>query len=254
MNTVVKNWFKSTTNRTFSVVLLLLIVINIYGFLNNDTVVIQTTRALSIPIFFSIFFIKNKFISNIFIVFLLMVFVGDLFSMVVFNPMQLKISSAAYFCCYAVLVLIGLFRIKGSNFTGFVRAYLIVVFLLNVYFTYSLYGAMSYSIVDSTELFFTTLQVIALLSLGFVAFAGYLNKDGRQSIVFLMMSFCLIFSQVLSFVQTYYVPHNLFVVMEWFSRIAGLILLYSYIVEHNRLVKKRLVIERTSSSAEKLAA
>ncbi len=253
MNTVVKNWIKSTTNRTFVLVLFILVILNIYGSVTDKTVVLQTTKALSIPLFFSIYFIKNKFINNIFIALLLLAFVGDLFSMITANPMQLKITSAAYFCCYATLILIGVFRIKGFKFKGFVGAYLVIVFLLNGYFMYSLYGMMSYSISDVTELFFTTLQIIALLVLGFVAFAGYLNEDGRQSIIFLMMSFCLIFSQVLNFVETYYISYNLFVILEWSSHIAGLILLYKYIVEHNRLRKKRMVIERISA-AEKIAA
>lgn len=214
---------------------------------------LEAIKALSIPLFFSLYFIKNKFINNIFIAFLLLTFVGDLFSMMTSTPLQLKITSAAYFCCYAVLIVIGVFRIKGFKFKGLVGTYLVVVFLLNAYFMYSLFGLLSYNIADPTELFFTTLQIIALLILGFVAFAGYLNKDGRQSIMFLMMSFCLIFSQVLNFIETYYISYNLFIVLEWGTHIAGLVLFYKYLVEYNRLFKKRKVIESISIS-DKIAA
>ena len=253
MNTVVKNWFKSTTNRAFIGVLLVLLFFNVYASLNENSLMLQASKALTIPLFFSIYFIKNKFINNIFIAFLLLTFVGDLFSMMPLDSGLMKIISGAYFCSYAVLILIGVFRINGFMFKGLVGGYLIAVFLLNAYFMYSLYGTLSTSITDATELFFTTLQIVALLALGFIAFAGYLNDDGRQSIVFLMMSFCLIFAQVLSFVETYYVAYSQFMMLEWAFHIAGLILLYKYLTEYNRQRKRKIVIERIAVS-EKIAA
>jgi len=249
----VKNWLKSTANRTSASVLLVLLIFNIYASINENTLLLQASKALTIPLFFSIYFLKNKFINNIFIAFLLLAFVGDLFSMMSINAGHLKVTSAAYFCCYTMLILVGLYRIRGFKFKGLVSAYLVVVFLLNGYFMYSLYGMLSYNIADSTELFFTTLQIIALVVLGFIAFAGYLNEDGRQSIVFLVMSFCLIFSQVLNFVETYYISYDLFIVLEWMSHLAGLVLFYNYLVEQNRQRKRKIVQERITIS-DKLAA
>ncbi len=248
-----KNWFKSTTNRAIVIVLSVLLIFNGYASFNENVLMLQASKALTIPLFFSLYFIKNRFINNIFVVFLLLTFVGDLFSMMSGDTGQLKVTSAAYFCCYATLILIGFFRIKRFKFKGLIGGYLLAVFLLNAYFMYSLYGTLSYSITDTTELFFTTFQVIALLVLGLVAFAGYLNDDGRQSIVFLVMSFCLIFSQVLNFVETYYVVYNQFVVMEWASHLVGLVLFYKYLEEDNRLSKRKVVRDRISVS-EKMAA
>ncbi len=253
MITVVKNWLKSSTNKTFACVLLAMLFFNVYASLNENILLLQVSNALTIPLFFSIFFLKNKFINNIFIAFLLLTFIGDLFSMMPINTGQLKVTSAAYFSSYTVLILVGLYRIRGFKFIGLVGAYLVVVFLLNAYFMYSLYGMLSYSISDSTELFFTTLQIIALVVLGFIAFAGYLNEDGRQSIVFLVMSFCLIFSQVLNFVETYYISYNLFIALEWSSHIAGLVLFYNYLVEYNKQRKRKIVKERISIN-KKIAA
>ena len=248
-----KNWFKSTTNRAFTIALFALLVFSVYASINENALLLQASKALTVPLFFSIYFIKNKFINNIFVVFLLLAFVGDLFSMMSINSGEYKMASVACFCCYAVLILIGIYRIKGFKFKGLVGGYLVVVFLLNAYFMYTLYQTLSYSITDSTELFFTTLQIIALLILGLIAFAGYLDKDGRQSIVFLTMSFCLIFSSVLNFIETYYIAYNLFMLLEWASHVAGLILFYNYLIEYNRQRKKRIVTERISVS-EKIAA
>jgi len=253
MITIVKNWLRSTTNRTFICVLVALLVFNVYASINENTILLQASKAFTIPLFFSIYFLKNKFINNIFIVFLLLAFIGDLFSMMSSDISQLKVTSAAYFSCYSVLILVGLYRIRGFKFKGLVGAYLVVVFLLNAYFMYSLYGMLSYSIADSAELFFTSLQIIALVVLGFVAFAGYLNEDGRQSITFLMMSFCLIFSQVLNFVETYYISYDLFIVLEWSAHIAGLVLFYNYLVEYNRQRKRKMVKQRIAIT-EKIAA
>ena len=248
-----KNWLKSSTNRTFACVLFIYLLFNVYASINENILFLQASKALTIPLFFSIYFLKNKFINNIFIAFLLLAFIGDLFSMMSTNTGQLKITSAAYFCSYAILILVGLYRIRGFKFKGLVGAYLVVVFLLNAYFMYSLYGMLSSNIADSTELFFTTLQIIALVVLGFIAFAGYLNEDGRQSIVFLIMSFCLIFSQVLNFVETYYITYNLFIILKWSSHLVGLVLFYNYLVEHNRQRKRKMVEERISRT-QKMAA
>lgn len=249
-----KNWLKSSTNSAFACVLCILVLFNVYASINENTLLLQASKALTIPLFFSIYFLKNKFINTIFIAFLLLTFIGDLFSMMSIDTGQLKVTSAAYFCCYTVLILVGLYRIRGFKFKGLVGAYLVVVFLLNGYFMYSLFGMLSYNIADSTELFFTTLQIIALVVLGFIAFAGYLNEDGRQSIVFLIMSFCLIFSQVLSFVEMYYISYNLFIILEWSAHIAGLVLFYNYLVEYNRQRKRKIVEEKRISITEKIAA
>jgi len=249
----VKKYLKSTTSRTFIVILCSLLLINIIASLADYTIVLQATKALSIPIFFSIYFLKNKFINNIFIAFLILIFLGDLFSMLPASTMQLKISSAAYFCSYAVLALIGFFRITRFKIKGIVGAYLIVVFLLNAYFMYSFYGIMASNIEDGIELFFTTMQVIAILVLGFIAFAGYLNDDGRQSIVFLLMSFCLIFSQVLTFVETHYISYNVFIILNWLSYTSALVMFYKYLTEHNRMRKPKTVLE-SGPVGEKIAA
>jgi len=168
-------------------------------------------------------------------------FIGDLFSMLPATLLQFKVTSIAYFCCYAVLVYIAISRVKKINITGFIGAYLVVIFLLNAYFIFSFHGILSNTITDSSELLFTTLQLVAILILGFVAFAGYLNDDGRQSIVFLVMSFCLIFSQVLTFVESYYISHIMFTVINWASYTAALVLFYKYVVEENRLKKHRTI-------------
>jgi len=252
----VKNWFKSITNRAFICALFTLIVFNVYALVDDNVLTLQATKILTIPLFFSIYFIKNKFINNIFIVFLLLAFVGDFFSMMSVNQGQLKIASIAYFSCYAMLTLIGLFRIKGFKLKGLVGTYLVVVFLLNAYFMYLFYGTLAYNINDSTELLFTTLQIITLLGLGFIAFAGYLNNDGRQSIVFLLMSFCLIFAQVLNFLETYYIVCSRLMMLEWISHIAGFTFFYKYLAEHNRLSKLKTVDESiiSTSVTEKIAA
>lgn len=243
-----KNWIKSTTNRTFVIVLLALIVFNVYASLNENALMLQMSKALMVPLFFSIYFVKNRFVNNIFISFLLLTFVGDLFSIMPKDAYPLKITSASYFCSYAVLILIGLFRIKGFKFKGLITTYLVAVLILNAYFMYSLYGTLALAISDSAELFFITLQIIALLALGFVAFAGYLNHEGRQSIVFLMLSFCFIFAQVLNFVETYYIVYSQFMLLKWVSHLAGFIFFYKYLVEHNRLRKRKIDVERISVS------
>lgn len=251
--TVVKKHLKSTTNKVFVIALCLMLLVNVLASIYDYGIVLKATKALSIPIFFSLYFIKNKFINNIFIAFLMLMFFGDLFSMLPTSTMQLKIASAAYFCCYAMLILIGFFRITRFKIKGVVGAYLVIVLILNTYFMYSFYGIMASNIEDGVELFFTTMQIIALIILGFVAFAGYLNNEGKQSILFLLMSFCLIFSQVLTFIQAHYISHTLFTIINWFAYVSALVLFYNYLVGHNKTKKVKISTKRASMD-KKIAA
>lgn len=245
-----KNWFKSPTTRTFIIVLLALVVFNTIATLNNSIELLQVSKALMIPLFFSIYFIKNKVLNNIFIAFLICAFIGDLFAMLPNNAVPFKITSVAYFCSYSFLIAIGLFKMKTFQFNGLVGAYLVAVFLLNAYFMFSFYGLMSNNISDAVELLFTTLQIIALLVLGFIAFAGYLGEDGRQSILFLLMSFSLIFAKVLSLIETYYITYEVFIALEWVAYTTTLILFYNYLVGYNRIKKKKSVRESISIREE----
>lgn len=249
-----KKHLKSTTNRVFFGALCLLLVINIMSSISNYSVVLNATKALSIPLFFFLYFIKNKFINNIFITFLILLFFGDLFSMLPTSTLQLKIASASYFCCYGILIAIGLFQVKKFIFKGVVGAYLFIVLMLNSYFMYSFYGIMENSISDNVELFFITMQIVALLILGFVAFVAYLDKDRKQSILFLLLSFCLIFSQVLALIDTHYISHQLFSMLNWISYVASLVLFYNYLLEHNKSTRKLKIASKNKPVEEKIAA
>jgi hypothetical protein len=73
--------------------------------------------------------------------------------------------------------------------------------------------------------------------MGFLAFAVYLSKENAQSILFLVMSFCFIFSDVLFYISDLYVYYWLFEFFERILHIIGLFLLYVYVFNHHEIAE-----------------
>ena len=83
--------------------------------------------------------------------------------------------------------------------------------------------------------------------MSFVAFTVYLSRESKQSIIFLAMSFCFVFSDVLYYINSLYVYYWLF---EFFDRglhLIGLVLLLIYVTNHHR----NLIAFKTEDNKEK---
>jgi hypothetical protein len=230
-------------NKVFFGALFLLIVLNIIGSVSEDALFLQSTKPLFIPVFLIFFFIKNKSISIPFILFLLYSFLGDSASMFFSNDIFLKASSVMYFLSYLCLVGFVFPKFKFEGLNKVITIYLIIVVLINMYFLYVVYGILKTIIPDSLEVFLFGMKSISLIVLFIIAFGVYLNSETKQSILFLIMALCFVFSDILNYVSQYYVYHWSFLMFDRVLHVLGLFYLFNYIIEYNKIYKKEVVKE-----------
>lgn len=246
-NATLKNWIKIQYNAIFIYVLLLLIIINVIATITENTILLQLTKPLFVPAFLLYYFIKNKYINFVFIAFLLFSFLGDSSSVLFSSDAVLKASSLLYCLSYLCLVYVVATKFKRIEFDKIVGLYLLVVFLINVYFLYTLFNILQAIIPDSLEVTLFGIKSVSLIALAFVSFAVYLNSDTKRSILFLVTSLCFVFSDVLYYISNYYIYDWSFVMLDRLLHILGLFFLFNYIIEEYRHRKKRIVNARISS-------
>ena len=246
-NTTVRNWIKIQYNTVFICVLLLLIVINVIATISENALMLQITNPLFIPLLLLYYFVKNKYISFIFVAFLLFSFLGDSASVLFSNDSVVKASSVLYCISYLCLVYVIASKFKRIEFDKIIGAYLLVVFLINAYFLYTLFNILQAIIPDGLEVTLFGIKSVSLIALALVSFAVYLNSDTKLSILFLVMSLCFVFSDVLHYISYYYIYDWSFVMLNRTLHILGLFFLFNYIIEENRHRKKRIVNARVSS-------
>ncbi len=221
-------------NKVFFGALLLLITVTILGTYSEDVLALQITKVLFIPVFLILFFVKNKALSLPVISFFIFSFLGDASLAFFENDIFIKASSTFYFLSYICLIGIAISKFKFFEVDKVVGTYLIVVFLINAYFLYTLYGILKAIVPDSLEVFMFGVKNISLILLIFLAFGKYLANDTKPSILFLMVALCLVFSTILNYVSLYYVYSWSFVMLEKVIYAIGIYLLLNYVMEENK--------------------
>ncbi len=230
-------------NKVFVGALFLLIVLNIIGTVSEDALFLQSTKPLFIPVFLIFFFINNKFNNIPFILFFLYSFLGDSSSMFFSNEIFLKASSIMYFLSYLCLLSFIIPKFKFEEFNKIIAIYLTIVLLINMFFLYVVYGVLKSIIPDSLELFLFGIKSISLIVLVIIAFGVYLNSESRQTILFLIMTLCFMFSDLLNYISQYYVYHWSFLMLDRILHILGLFYLFNFIIEYNKSYKKEEIKE-----------
>ncbi|TYB79658.1 hypothetical protein [Bizionia myxarmorum] len=186
--------------------------------------------------------------SAVMVLFLVFSFIGDFSSVLYSNQLVINLSSLFYCISYFLLAYAAISRIRIFNIDKVVGICLLLVFSINSYLMFQLYSVLMVKIADATEVTLFGIKSIALLALAFVAFATYLSKDSKSSILFLATALCFGFADVLYYISNYYVFHWSFVVLDRSLHVVGLFFLFNYIIEYNRKRKKRLVLQNVSSA------
>lgn len=179
--------------------------------------------------------------------FLVFSFLGDFSSVFFSNPEMVNLSSLFYCISYFTLAYAAVSRIRIFNIDKVVGICLLVVFSINAYLMYQLFSVLQIKISDANEVALFGVKSIALMALAFMAFATYLNKDSKASILFLSTALCFVFADVLYYISNYYVYHWSFVMLDRSLHVIGLLFLFNYIIEYNRKRKKRLVLSHVST-------
>jgi hypothetical protein len=250
-----ENVSKFRFNKLFVGALLLLIVLTVIGSASEDAFFLQSTNLMYVPVFLIIFFIKNRSIKLLFILFLFYSFLGDSASIFFSNDTVVKSSNIMYFLSYLCLISFIAPKFKFVEFNKVIASYLVVVLLINMYFLYTICSILKTIVPDSLEVFLFALKTISLIVLLFISFGVYLNSENRLSILFFLMALSFVFSDVLNYVNQYYVYHWSFLMLDRVLHVVGLFYLFNYIIEYNKsLIQKRQIIRENKMSSEKALA
>ena len=233
---------KLKPNKALVIVLFSLLLCTTVAICFDMLIVSQIVKLVTVTLLLTFYFCQLNKMANVFIVTFLVFFIGDAFSVFGFGDISSKLSKVAYLGAYLLLIFVLLGKLKRVKFEGLVTVYLVLVLLLNSYFLYTLYGVAKSNFVDNTNLIIYICHGITLIALTYFSFAVYLSRETAQSITFLLMVFCFVFSDVLYYICDMYVYFWIFEVFENILHTAGLFLLYKYVYDHhtNRNSDKRI--------------
>ncbi|MFD2823894.1 lysoplasmalogenase family protein [Lacinutrix iliipiscaria] len=231
----------------FLLILLALILINVFATISENELFQQMTKPLFVPVFLIYFLLGNKKISPIIFIFLAFSFIGDFTSVFTNEILMVEVSSLFYCLSYISLIVASVLNIKKLKLDKIIGMYLVVVFVINSYLLFILFDTLKYHIPDSVEITLFGVKSVSLLVLAFIAFVNYLNTDSKQSIQFLVMSLCFVFSDVLYYVSTYYMYNWSFVMLDRVLHVIGLFFLFNLILEKNIERRRQSILAQKMS-------
>ncbi|MEH6536272.1 MAG: hypothetical protein V7719_07770 [Psychroserpens sp.] len=193
----------------------------------------KISKLITVTILFSFYFCQLNKMANVFLSIFLIFFIGDALSVFDFGEISSQLSKSMYIGAYLLLIFVLLGKLKKVKFEGLVTVYLALVLLLNSYFLYALYGVAKENFIDDIDLVLYICHGITLIAMTYFAFAVYLSRETVQSITFLLMVFCFVFSDVLYYICQLYVYFWIFEVFEGILHTSGLFLLYKYVYDHH---------------------
>ena len=232
-----KSLLNLSFNKVFIGVLFFLVGISVISAISENALFLQSTKALFVPSFLIFFFIKKSRIKIPFVLCLMYLFFGDSAGLFFANDMFFNASSVLYFLSYLCLVIFVSQNFRFMEFNKIIAYYLVVVFLINLYFLYTACSLLRVIVPDSTEVFLFGLKSISLIVLLFISLGVYLNSESKMSIVFLLMALSFAFSDILDYVNHYYVYNWGFLMLERILHAVGLFFLFKYMVAYNKLYK-----------------
>lgn len=223
----------------------------------ENTLIPNITKVTSIIVLLTFYYMVRHRMANVFLTIFLFSFLGDIFYVFNIGELSGKLATTFYLGSYSLLVFVLLGKLKRIKYEGLVSVYLILVLLLNTYFLYVLYGVIKENFTDDVNLVLAICHGITLIAMTFFAFAVYLSQETTQSIIFLVMVFCFVFSDVLTYICDLYVYFWMFEFMSNMLHMVSLALLFTYVCNHHKIIKvkrKKPVEQFRISNSERLTA
>ncbi len=241
---IVKNLFAFSFNKTFFGVLLILLAVNTAAIYSEETLVLNITKALFVPVLLAFYFIKNKILSVSVFSFFLFSFLADTSSIYINNDTFINTSSVLYFLSYMCLISIIVSKFRILQLANVLKSYLLIMVLISVYFLYIIHGFLKVVVADPIEVFLFGVKSVSLIMLAIIAFGTYLSNETKSSILFLKASLCIVFSVILNYVSMYYIYNWSFIILDRALYGTGLFILFSYLIEEN---KNSVIVEQYNS-------
>ncbi|MBJ6369014.1 hypothetical protein [Snuella sedimenti] len=231
--------------RVFLAVLLLVIVASIVGIVFENAFVLQLIKLTFLSAFILFFLVRQDRVCALLVAFFVFSFLAALFSIVGVDEIYERVFSLLG---YSSLIGITMPKFKLLKLDKIIRAYLLVVFLINTYFVYVLYGVLKAVMVDLVDVTLFAIKSMSLIILVFVAFGVYLHTETKQTITFLMAGMCFAFSTILEYINFYYVYNWGFVLLGKILFAFGVYLIAVFMIQQNRKVRLERHRDKVTSS------
>ena len=251
---IVRNLNKSTYGKVFLCTLLVVITVYFFGVFSQKELLLKLAIPLLIPTFLIIFLLKYKSLSIPLISFLFFSFLGDISSVYIKEEMFSYVSNTFYFLSFIYLLFIIVPKFKLFEVDKIIGIYLVLVFLINVYLLYALYGFLKSVIPDSLEVNLFALKSLVLIILAFLSFGIYLNTQTKRSILFLASTVCFGFSTILDYINAYYFYDWNFIMVHKVLYAIGMYFLFSYAQIENHVKKNKFSEVNESYSPNNILA
>lgn len=242
-----KRWHALSPNWAIITLLTIIVICNFLAYFYNVLPLSNAIALLLIPALLTLYFYRQRFMANVFFSIFLLYFLGIIFQVFDNFALSTKLSESFLLGTYLMMIFVLLGSLKHIKFEGVVSGYLIIVLLVNAYLMYAMFSNVQDNFMDSVILTLAVCKGIALLIMGFVAFAVYLSQETSQSILFLSIVCCFVFADVLSFTTTVYVQFWLFESFHNILQGLGLFMLCIYVFNHQQLSKDEFLKERRKS-------
>jgi len=222
------NWIKRSDNKILLLVLLLVSLKFISFFAYGEKLLRLFEPWLILSILF-LFMYKYPKTSLVLKGFILLAVVGDLSGLFDVKIKGIEIATMAYCLGYLCLIYESILRIKKVKINLLIGAYLVFVFCVNAYFIYVLYDIFKLASLNNLELTFIVIRMVSLFLFALFSFTLYLSSETRYSILLLLMSISLIFSDVIYLINEYYLYFWIFDFTSKFLYLITFYCLYLYV-------------------------
>ncbi|OMP29792.1 hypothetical protein [Mangrovimonas sp. DI 80] len=241
-------WHKMTSNKSLVIVFSALFALQVLAVIQDDLMLDRIAKIVVIPVLLTLYFTRMKYMANIFLTVFLCSFLGDVFTVFHKNELTHQLSEMAYVGSYILLLGVLISQFRKVRFEGVVSVYLGLIFMFNAYLLYILYGAVKNSFVDDISLWLYAGRGLAIVLLVFLAFALYLSRESKQSIILLVTVACFAFGDVLKYICELYVYFWVFEVFAIALHLAALVFLLAYVSNHHRKAVRYSVNKESLSS------
>ncbi len=232
MNFIMKQVYAHVPKGALIFIISALIVCNAVATYYGSDLIPNITRMITILVLLTVFFMIKNRMANIFLAIILLSLIGDAFFVFNLGEVTSQLSTFFYIGSYGLLMFLLSSQLKHFKHEGLVSCYLLILLCLSTYFLYIFYGAIKESINSESALYLSIGHGIALMGLSLFAFAAYLTRETSQSIMFLMMVFCFVFSDVLTYICDLYVYYWAFEFISNMFHVASMVILFAYVYNH----------------------
>lgn len=232
-----KQWHDLLPNWAIVLLLTLLIVLNFVASYFGISLILEVSTLMVIPLLMVSYFLSQKVMANIFFTVFVLYFLGVLFNGLDYLAMSSKLSESSFLAVYCLLFFVMIGRLRYIKLDGVVSIYLVLIILASSYFMYIMFATVKDSFSDSVIMTLSLGKGMVLLLLSILAFTIYLSEETVQTILFLIIVCCFVFSDILSFITTMYLHYWLFDGIQKILQGVGLLLLCIYVYNHQELAK-----------------